>query len=139
LWIDNEHIDKTTAITSHPHECKEWVGFVQYFKFFFPTTAIINNVLIHEFEAFLNGELLLKTFPFDIVRGTLISPPILDTPGQNPIPKMERCLTHVSFRRIVIRKFIQSGKTEPIIRIPGGPKQTRPLASAVCITPIHRR
>jgi hypothetical protein len=40
-------------------------AFPAYFKCFFPSTAPVDDALIHEYEAFSNADVSLKTFPFD--------------------------------------------------------------------------
>jgi hypothetical protein len=117
-------------------------AFPVYFKCFFPSTAPVDDTLVHEYEAFSNTELYLKTFPFDPVKGSVIAPPMWEPVGQRVVavaPKVERCSNQGSVTDVTIKKCTIQKKAEPIVTRPGGLKQPRPLASAICLPPVHRR
>jgi hypothetical protein len=126
LWLQQSVLPGAASIATTR-------SFPAYFKSFFPTTAQVDDSLVHEFEAFSIGSLHLKTFPFDVVKGTLVAPPLIDS-GHRSLPRIERCLQ--SQTRVTVRRGAK--KSEPLIRKPAAMKP-RPLASTVCVPRIHRR
>jgi hypothetical protein len=127
LWLQQSVLPGAAPIAANR-------SFPAYFKSFFPTTSQVDDSLCHEFEAFSISSLDLKTFPFDVVKGTLVAPPLIDFSGQRLLPRIERSLQ--SEARVTVRRGAK--KTEPLIRKPAAMKP-RPLASAVCVPPVHRR
>jgi hypothetical protein len=132
------------------------------FKMFFPTSAPIDGLLVQEFEAYSAGDVNLKTFPFDDVKHVFIGPPQLDVVARvstqtNLISKS--ALEIKASPRVLDRSGIQSQKSvrneisvslvparynmrnaiEPVIKRPAAFKHTRPLASAICVSPPHCR
>ncbi|OHT02883.1 hypothetical protein TRFO_06934 [Tritrichomonas foetus] len=120
-----------------------------YFKNFFPISAPVDDVVVHEYESFSTIELNLKIFPFDENKGTLVLPPLVDIHNQH-LPASQRsqgCRANSRNDRVlsgrpdgrVLKTGTQKKRPEPLIKKSAGTKPTRPLASAICVTPIHRR
>ena len=125
-----------------------------YFKNFFPISGQVDDITVHEFESFSKYEnLKLKVFPFDSKKGTLTLPPLVDIHNQH-LPSSQKSFgirvnsrnDRASSCRNEIRSAHQAAvlqaqkkRPEPLIKKPSGTKSTRPLASAICVTPIHRR
>ena len=139
LWLQQSILTAASSIMAtktYPH----------YFKSFFPATAPADDVIVHEFDSFVSGDVSLKTFPFDPVKGNLILPPLVDLHAhlsQRSLKLNERSSTQASDRNDVrfafMKRTIHKKRSEPFIKRPSGIKQTRPLASAICVMPIHRR
>jgi hypothetical protein len=78
------------------------------------------------------SNLALKTFPFDIARGTLTSLPIMES----DIHRAQRvCLTQSSARPPTVRKPMQ--KKRSIVRAPHGLTRSRSLMVTL-FQPVHR-
>ena len=139
LWLQQSILTAASSIIAtkiYPH----------YFKSFFPVTAPADEVIIHEFESFANNPVPLKLFPFDPVKGSLMLPPLVDLHGhlsQRSLKLNERSSTQASDRNDVrlafMKRSIHKKRGDPLIKRPSGIKQARPLASAICVMPVHRR
>lgn len=157
--------------------------FPPYFKNFFPLSASLDEVIVHELELFANSDIELKCFPFDQSRGTLVLPPVADLHKKTRSSLTKRsngygfdtgnqAAVSSSFsvgmsrqRRVgsrgkscgnekddvsgaavvtktskaAVRVGNRKKRPEPLIKKPSGAKQPRPLASAIYISPIHKR
>lgn len=156
-----------------------------YFKNFFPLLSSPDDLTIHELESFANSDIILKSFPFDAYKGTLILLPIIDI-HKNPKTSLAQRTTKRTLNKansnntsFIYPKYgcpsassasiplglnhhktssrsdkftgrsgaskatkktgSQKKRPEPLIKKPSGNKQSRPLASALCVSPLHRR
>jgi hypothetical protein len=102
LWLQQSVISGASsiiAIKSYP----------AYFKSFFPLVTSIDNIVLGEYDAFLGSDLPLKTFPFDLARGTLVN--LTSIESLVPRPLQRTCLTQRSARDPALKRPVQKKKS----------------------------
>jgi hypothetical protein len=105
-----------------------------YFKAFFPLMTPVDNTILQEYEAFLSSNVPLKTFPFDVARGTLLSPPLIEPLIQLTVQRA--CLTQRSARHVALKRPVQ--KKRSVIHKPGRLTHSRSLVGPL-FPPLDRR